>query len=75
MMSVMTILMKYKAFYIYKALSELASFASYDDFVRLKFLHPFYWWGKKRIGDSLSCLMTPLVYQGKRADYQKAQAF
>lgn len=36
MMLVMTMLVKEKAFHIYKALFKLASFASYNDFVRLK---------------------------------------
>lgn len=62
----MMILTEYKAFYMYKILSQFNIFESHNDFVRLKFLYPFYCWGIKWNGASLSCLMTQLVNQGKR---------
>lgn len=51
---VLIILMQYRAFYSYNTLSHLVSFESHNSFVRLGFLYPFYWWGKKRIGGSVT---------------------
>lgn len=56
--------MKYKEFYIDKILPQLVSFESYNDFVRLRFLYPFYWWGKQRNGASVPCLMTQFGKSG-----------
>ena len=63
------ILMHNRALHTYKTLSHLVSFESRNNFVRLQFFYPFYWWGKKefwRLSDLSR--MTHLVYQipGKR---------
>lgn len=60
--------MHYRALYIYIILSHLVSFESHDNFVRLEFLYPSYWWGKKEDQGRLSDLpaIAQLVNQGKR---------